>query len=135
VHGGWTIAARHAGIFLGLLLLTPIFTAGLERNEDDALAAGTAVVLDSEIPPLAKVGVARDILVAVDEANREVQIPAVADVIGKQDDPAYRDLISKLQEQLDRAVTNAFSRSFLVAAALALLALVPILLGRRDVGV
>ena len=39
VHGGWTIAARHAGVVVGLLLLTPIFTADLERNEDDALAA------------------------------------------------------------------------------------------------
>ena len=39
----------------------------------------------------------------------------------------------ELQDQLDRAVTNAFSRSFLVAALLGLLALVPILLGRRDV--
>jgi MFS family permease len=135
VHGGWTIAARHAGIFLGLLLLTPIFTADLERNEDNALGAGTAVVLDSEIPPLAKVGVARDILVAVDEANREVRIPDVSEVVGEEDDPAYRDLASDLQRQLDRAVTNAFSRSFLVAAALALLALIPILLGRRDVSV
>ena len=52
VHGGWTIAARHAGVVLGLLLLTPIFTTDLERNEDDALAAGTSVVLDSRIPPL-----------------------------------------------------------------------------------
>ena len=56
VHGGWTIAARHAGVVLGLLLLTPIFTADLERNEDDALAAGTAAVLDSRIPPLDKLG-------------------------------------------------------------------------------
>ena len=134
MHGGWTIAARHAGIVLGLLLLTPLFTADLVRNEDDALVAGTAIVLDSEIPPLAKVGVARDILVAVDEANREVRIPKVSEVIDDDGD-AYRELVSDLQEQLDRAVTNAFSRSFLVAAALGLLALVPILLGRRDVSV
>src|SRR5262249_22117773 len=47
VHGGWTIAARHAGIVLGLLLLTPIFTSDLNRNENNALRAGTAAVLDS----------------------------------------------------------------------------------------
>jgi MFS family permease len=134
VHGGWTIAARHAGIVLGLLLLTPLFTADLERNEEDALAAGTAVVLDSEISPLDKIGVARDILVAVDEANREVRVPAVSEVIDEEDD-AHRELVSELQQQLNRAVTNAFSRSFLVAAALGLLALVPILLSRRDVSV
>jgi MFS family permease len=133
VHGGWTIAARHAGVVLGLLLLTPIFTSDLERNEDDALAAGTSAVLDSRISPLDKIALARDVLVAVDEAKEEARIPEVEDVVGESDDPAHTDLISTLQEQLDRAVTNAFSRSFLAAALLGLLALVPILLGRRDV--
>jgi len=132
VHGGWTIAARHAGVVVGLLLLTPIFTAGLERNEDDALAAGTSAVLDSRIPPLEKLGVARRVLAAVDEAKDEARIPAVDEVVGDRDDPAYDQLVSSLQDQLDRAVTNAFSRSFLAAAVLALLALIPILLGRRE---
>jgi MFS family permease len=135
VHGGWTIAARHAGIELGLVLLTPLFTADLERNEDDALSAGTAVVLESEIPPLQKIGVARDILVAVNKAQDDVTVPDVSDSIDHQDDNAYRQLASDLQKQLNRAVTNAFSRSFLVAAALGLLALAPILVGRRDVTV
>ena len=135
VHGGWTIAARHAGVVVGLLLLTPIFTADLERNEDEALAAGTSAVLDSGIPPLQKLSVARNVLLAVDEAKDEARIPSVREVVGDHDDPAYENLISALQDQLDRAVTNAFSRSFLAAAALALLALVPVLLGRRDVSV
>jgi MFS family permease len=136
VHGGWTIAARHAGVVLGLLLLTPIFTADLRSNEDDALAAGTAAVLDSRIPPLQKIGVARDILVAVDEAEAAAQVPDVASVIGKEgDSEAYADLASALQDQLDRAATHAFSRSFLAAALLGLCALVPILLSRRDVGI
>ena len=29
VHGGWTIASRHAGVCIGLLILTPIFTGDL----------------------------------------------------------------------------------------------------------
>jgi MFS family permease len=133
VQGGWTIAARHAGVVLGLLLLTPIFTGDLERNEDDALAAGTSAVLDSRISPLDKIAVARDVLVAVDDAKEETRVPDVEEVIDRTDDPAYRDLASDLQDQLDRAVTNAFSRSFLAAALLGLLALVPILLSRREV--
>jgi MFS family permease len=135
VHGGWTIAARHAGVVLGLLLLTPIFTTDLERNEDDALAAGTSVVLDSRIPPLRKLSVARDVLVAVDDAKDEARIPDVKEVVDHEDDPEYRELGADLQDQLDRAVTNAFSRSFLAAACLGLLALIPILIGRRDVSV
>jgi MFS family permease len=135
VHGGWTIAARHAGVVLGLLLLTPIFTTDLERNEDDALAAGTSVVLDSRISPLRKLSVARDVLVAVDAAKEEARIPDVKEVVDHEDDPDYVELGSDLQDQLDRAVTNAFSRSFLAAAILGLLALIPILIGRRDVSV
>jgi MFS family permease len=136
VHGGWTIASRHAGVVLGLLLLTPIFTADLRTNEDDALRAGTAAVLDSRISPLDKIGVARDILVAVDEAEAEARVPDVASVISNEgDDDAYRDLANALQDQLDRAATHAFSRSFLAAALLGLCALVPILLSRRDVNV
>ena len=92
-------------------------------------------MLDSRIPPLEKLSVARNILVAVDEAKEEARIPSVREVIGDQDDPAYEDLVSTLQDQLDRAVTNAFSRAFLAAACLALLALVPIVLGRREVSV
>jgi len=135
VHGGWTIAARHAGIVLGLLLLTPIFTSGLDRNEHRALAAGTAAVLDSRISPLDKIGVARDVLVAVDKAQADAKIPDVRAVVGHRDDSAYADLGDALQDQLDRAVTNAFSNSFLVSALLGLLALIPIVLGRKEVGV
>jgi len=134
IHGGWTIAARHAGVVLGLLLLTPIFTHDLNKGEDEALTAGTAVVLDSRISPLDKLGVARDILVAVNAAEKEARIPDVAKVIGGGDE-ARDDLISELQDQLDRAVTHAFSNSFLVAALLGLAALVPILINRKDVSV
>lgn len=133
VHGGWTIAARHAGVVLGLLLLTPLFTTDLDKNEDNALAAGTAAVLDSRIPPLDKITVARDIIVAVHDAKDEARIPDVREVVGQHDDPAYSELASELQDQLDRAVTNSFSRAFLAAALLGLLALVPIVLGRREV--
>jgi MFS family permease len=134
VHGGWTLAARHAGVVLGLLLLTPIFTADLERNGDEALAAGTAYVLDSRIPPLEKLGIAREILAAVDDAEAEARVPDVGQIVTERgDEPAYTDLAGSLQDQLDRAATNAFSRSFLAAALLGLAALVPILLDRRDV--
>ena len=36
LHGGWTIAARHAGVVIGLLILTPIFTADLRNAEQPA---------------------------------------------------------------------------------------------------
>jgi MFS family permease len=133
LQGGWTIAARHAGVVLGLVVLTPLFTSDLHANEDNALAAGTAAVLDSRIPPLQKIGVARKILVAVDDAKAEARIPDIKQVVDNEDDPAYVDLASTLQDQLDRAVTNSCSRAFLAAALLGLAALVPIVFGRREV--
>ncbi len=47
------------------------------------------------------------------------------------DDEVWTSLVAGLQDQLDRAVTNAFSGPFLLAAALALAALVPLAFVRR----
>jgi MFS family permease len=129
LHGGWTIASRHAGVVLGLLLLTPLFTAALDRNQDEALAAGTAAVLDSAVPPLDKLRVAQDVLTEVDRAKG--RMPDVAPAFEGHDEPAYRSLEAALIDQLDRAATNAFSSSFLLGATLALAALVPLALAVR----
>ena len=134
VHGGWTIAARHAGVVVGLLLLTPIFTTALDRNEDRALRAGAAAVLDSDIPPLDKIGVAQDVLAVVRAADREVPDVRVA-FEDRPDDDEYRTLEERLVSELDRAVTAAFSRPFLLAALLALASLVPIAVSRKQVSV
>ena len=131
VHGGWTLAARHAGVVLGLLLLAPVLTTALEENRDEAIRAGAAVVLDSEIPPLDKLGVAQDVLAEVDRANEVGELPDVERAFeGRPDDDEWRSLVDGLQEQLDRAVTSAFSGPFLLAAGLTLCALVPLLLVR-----
>lgn len=126
VHGGWTLAARHAGVVLGLLLLAPVLTTALDRNRDEAIRAGTAEVLDSEIPALDKLRVAQDILHEVERAKAVGELPDVDTAFAERpDDETYRALTSGLQHQIDRAVTNAFSGPFLLAAALALGALVP----------
>jgi len=134
VHGGWTIAARHAGVVVGLVLLAPVLTTALEENRDEAIRAGAAVVLDSEIPPLDKLGVAQDVFAEVDRANDVGELPDVERAFeGRPDDDEWRALVDGLQEQLDRAVTSAFSGPFLLAAALTLCALVPVALMRRRV--
>jgi MFS family permease len=131
-HGGWTLAARHAGVFLGLVLLAPVLTSALDENRDEAIRAGAAIVLDSEIPPLDKLGVAQDVLAEVDRANDAGELPDVDRAFeGRPDDEEWSSLLSGLQDQLDRAVTTAFSGPFLLAAALTLCALVPLALMRR----
>jgi MFS family permease len=133
VHGGWTLAARHAGVVLGLLLLAPVLTSALEQSRDEAVRAGAAEVLDSRIPALDKLRVAQDVLQEVDEAEERGELPDVSAVFeDRPDDDDYRDLATALQDQLDRAVTDAFSTPFLLAAAIALAALLPVALSRGE---
>jgi MFS family permease len=133
VHGGWTIASRHAGVVVGLLLLAPVFVSALDRNEELALRAGAAEVLDSRIPPLDKLRVAQDVLVQVEQADGE--LPDVAAAFeDRPDTEEYRSLLAGLEDQLARAVTDAFSSPFFLAGALALAALIPLWLGRREQG-
>jgi MFS family permease len=132
VHGGWTLAARHAGVVVGLLLLAPVLTTALEESRDEAIRAGAAEVLDSRIPPLDKLRVAQDVLDEVARANDAGELPDVERAFeGRPDDEEWSDLVSALQEQLDRAITSAFSGPFLLAALLAAAALVPLALLRR----
>ena len=50
LHGGWTIAARHAGVVVGLTILTPIFTADLRHAQTPAEEAIAGLVLDAPLP-------------------------------------------------------------------------------------
>ena len=130
VQGGWTIASRHAGVVLGLVVLTPVLASALDHNRQLALTAGAAAVLDSEIPPLEKLRVAQDVLVQVDKADGA--LPDVAAAFSdRPDTEAYSALLSDLQGLLDRAVTDAFSVPFALAAALSLVALTCLLVGLR----
>jgi MFS family permease len=132
VHGCWTLSARHAGVVVGLLLLAPVLTSALDENRDEAIRAGAAVVLDSEIPPLDKLGVAQDVLAEVDRSNDAGELPDIERALAdRPDDDEWRTLVGALQDELDRAVTSAFSGPFLLAAALSLCALVPLALVRR----
>ena len=134
VHGGWTLASRHAGVVVGLLLLAPVLTDALERNQEEATRAGVAVVLDSRVDAFDKLDIARAVLAEVDEAKSRGDLPRVEPVFDERpDDDEHRELADDLQDQLDRAVTAAFARPFLLGVALALAALLPALLVRRRV--
>ena len=134
LHGGWTISARHAGVCVGLLALTPIFTHDIAQQRNDAIDAGTAVVLDSKVSPLLKIQLAQRIDERLGEEKGKV--PTIGPVFEPlPEDPADREAVVELredlQDQLDRGATHAFSPSFALGALMALLALVPIGLARR----
>ncbi len=130
LHGGWTIAARHAGVVVGLAILTPIFTADLRHAETPAKEAIASLVLDAPLPVATKLDLAGQLgsrLVAergrvpdLRPAFRSLRVPAAQA-------PAAAALERGLEDQLRRAATSAFRTAFLVAAGLALLALGPAL--------
>jgi predicted MFS family arabinose efflux permease len=130
LHGGWTIAARHAGVVVGLAILTPIFTADLRRAESPAKEAVANLVLDAPLPLSTKLDLADRLgrrLVAergsvpdLRPAFRTLRLP-------RGQAAAAQTLELALEDQLKRAATRAFRTAFLVAAGLALLALAPAL--------
>jgi MFS family permease len=133
IHGGWTIAARHAGVVAGLLVLTPIFTADLVSERHAAEQSGTAALLDADLPVLTKIDLAQRLAGQLSERGR---VPAVGPAFDPlPNDPTERAaalrLKASLQDDLDRAATHAFSNSFLIAACFGLAALLPIGLARR----
>jgi len=134
IHGGWTIAARHAGVVVGLLILTPIFTAQLDTERINALDAGTAALLDSSIPPTEKLDLGARLADQIDlQGDRVPDVrpafePLPTDPVARDE---YEDVLGKIEGELDRAATHAFSGSFFIAALFGLLALLPIGLTRR----
>lgn len=136
IHGGWTIASRHAGVVVGLLLLTPLFTSDLETQRENAEQAGTAALLDSPLSPVTKIELASRIGDRI-EAERD-RVPVLGPAFEPLPaDPGERDAVVALrgtiEDEVDRAATDAFTRSFLLAALFALAALLPITLARRRV--
>ena len=72
-----------------------MLTSALDENRDEAIRAGAAVVLDSDIPPLDKLGVAQDVLAEVDRANDVGELPDVERAFeDRPDDDVWRSLVA-----------------------------------------
>src|SRR4051794_8405525 len=130
LHGGWTIAARHAGVVVGLAILTPIFTADLRHAETPAKEAIASLVLDAPLPASTKLeladGLGRQLVAERGPVpDRRPAFPPLRLPPPQAATAAALEL--DLEDQLERAATRAFRTAFLVAAGLALLALVPAL--------
>ncbi|MBB3044990.1 MFS transporter [Nocardioides soli] len=133
-HASWTIGARHLGVVVGLVILTPVFTADLQDAQVPAQEAITALVLDAPMPAQDKVSLAEAL--GAELTDQQGQVPdlhhasATAD-FGPEVRPAAAQLERDLDAQLERAATHAFRTSFLVGAALALLALLTVIAPHR----
>lgn len=134
IHGGWTISARHAGVAIGLIVVTPLFTSDIADQRRDVIDTGTAVVLDARVSPLLKLELSQRLEQRLE--GERGRVPTIGPAFEPlPDDPEDRAdvlrLREELQDQIDRAATHAFSPSFGLAALLGLLALIPIGLARE----
>jgi hypothetical protein len=134
VHGGWTLAARHVGLVLGIVLLTPLFTQQLAEQQDTVERQGAQLLLDAPLPLTTRLALAGQLgLVVQDGGGR---IPDIGEVFANaptdpQELAAWNALQADLQHAIREAGTAAAAWPFLAAGGLVLLALVPIAIGRR----
>jgi MFS family permease len=125
------LTARHAGIALALLVLAPVVSANLDSATERAKERGVAVVLDSPLPPEAKLKLAPDLLAGVsDEQPRRGLQRAIDHARGGftgEQRGQYDRLGTKADDTLTEAVAESFRLAFIITALLAVGAAVAVL--------
>ena len=131
-HGSVTIGARHTGLVLALVLVAPLLSHDLDRGSQDALLSGTRVLLNADVPIRQEVPIAVDLGRVVQQTPRGT-VPDLAQPFNKRGashDAVLRHARDSLVGAIKDAITRSFRPSLLLCAALAALALIPILLLR-----
>lgn len=134
IHGGWTVAARHLGVVVGIVVLTPIFVADFDRQQARGQDAVLAVTLDAPVDMTTKLQLMRKGAVVVEQAVERIPdlTPVFDSITPRPDDRAdYVALEDQLNDQLRRASSASVVRSFLIAGLFGLLALLPIAVARK----
>ena len=124
-----TVAARDAGIVLGLLVLTPVFVNQLNKAPNQALTAATSAVLTAPIPLGTKLSLAPGLVTDYKRASQS-ELPDFAPTFAHASagaTPSERTALNALHEQLDsifqREATNAFKLPLRYGAIFAILVL------------
>jgi hypothetical protein len=125
------LTARHAGIALALVILAPVVASSLESATQRAKERGVAIVLDSPLPPQAKLKLAPDLLAGVGDQEPRRGLQRAIDrnrsnFTGDQR-AAYDRLGSRADDTLTEAVGDSFRLAFIITAALAVGAAVAVL--------
>jgi hypothetical protein len=129
--GASTVAVRHGGLVLGLLLLTPLLAHDLSRGVQRAKLVGTGLVLDAPLPASTKVPLAIDLARQLQRAPKG-EVPDFSPQFRRPGPPrALHALDRALAESVRAVVTRSFRTAFALSALLALAALVPAAALRR----
>jgi predicted MFS family arabinose efflux permease len=125
-----TVWVRHAGLVAGLLLLTPLLATDLTSAAQSAKLRGISVVLDAPVSIATKARLAFEVAPVLAQPPRK-QLPDFASTLRLQHDPALTRIGRELDRVVEATITRGFRRSYLLAALLGLLALVPLAVLRR----
>jgi len=133
-----TVAARDAGLVLGLLVLTPVFVHQLNRAPRRAIPPITRAVITAPIPLAVKIQLGAGLLQANAQAPQS-QLPNIDPAFARASGgaaPATRAQLARLrinvESLIQRAATDSFQRPLIYCEIFALLVL-PLLLPRvRD---
>lgn len=128
-----SVGARHVGLVVGLIVIAPLLATQLQQGGDRATLAATAVILDADLPLDQKIPIARDLAAEFDRTPEGAMpdLESVFVVNGAAADLEVAEVSDDLTGAIEDALTGAFRDSYLVAAGIALLALVPVGLGMR----
>jgi MFS family permease len=120
-----TVWIRHAGLVAGILLLTPLLTTDLRSAAQNAKLRGISVALDAPVSIGTKARLALDVAPTLAQTPRK-QLPDFESTLRPQQDPALTRIGRELDQVVEATMTRGFRRSYLLAALLGLLALVPL---------
>jgi len=125
--GVMSVASRHAGLIVGLLLLSPLLAHGLSSNAQRAQRSAAVQVVTAPLPLSTKVPLAADLFQTV-RSGSGGNVPNLGGPFARArarggDNRALDALQHRLTVTERSAVSSAFASPFATAALLALAAL------------
>jgi hypothetical protein len=127
--GANAVWIRHAGLVVGLLVITPVLTADLTSAGDRAKLRGISVALDAPAPAETKLKLAVHLVPVLSRTQKE--LPSFTKAVASEQDPALTAIGRELDNVVQATITRAFRRSFLIAALFALLAALTVAVSAR----
>ena len=137
IRGGTvTVAARHAGLVIALVLVAPLLSGDLQAGGRNAVLGAAQQLLSADVSIRQEVPIALDLRTAIARAPRGT-VPDLAAPFnrhGALDDARLARLRDAVTGAVRDSLTRSFRRALLLCALLAVLALVPVALARWEPG-
>jgi hypothetical protein len=116
---------------VALVVVAPLLARATGAGAERAALASAAVALDAPISVATKIGLALDLNESI-EAAPAWELPDLEAPFERRSGEGVDELRRDLLGTIEEAITRSFRSSFAVSALLALLALVPLALLRRE---